>query len=98
MYKQMYEHEDLENLSEELVFEEVHRRLESGSDDIPHDTISLQDIVAITLNNVPPKYVTSFVEKLNPREQQLKELDLIRAKIKVELDKAVAVVKNRPHN
>ncbi|MBI2379342.1 MAG: late competence development ComFB family protein [Gammaproteobacteria bacterium] len=96
MYKQMYEHEDLENLTEELVFEELHKLIEGG-EALPADAISLQDIVAITLNNVPAKYVTSFVEKLNPRDQQLKELESIRGQAKAELRKAVDIVKQRPH-
>lgn len=97
MYKQMYEHEDLENLTEEVVFEELHRIIEAG-EELPADPISLQDIVALTLNKVPAKYVTSFVEKLNPRDQQLKELEAIRIQVKAELRLAIDTVKQRPHN
>lgn len=98
MYKQMYEHEDLENLSEEVVFEELHRILEAGELVFPSDPISLQDIVAMTLNHIPSKYVTSFVEKLNPREQHLQELDAIRKLAQIELRKAIDMVKQHPHN
>lgn len=98
MYKQKYDHEDLENLSEELAFEELHRLIEAGQPNFPTDPISLQDIVALTLNHVPAKYVTSFVEKLNPREQHVAELNAIRARVKVELQKAIKIVAKHPHN
>lgn len=98
MYKQKYEHEDLENLAEELAFEELHRIIEAGETSFPTDPISLQDIVALTLNHVPAKYVTSFVEKLNPREQHVAELEAIRGLVKVEIHKAISIVSKRPHN
>lgn len=97
MFKQMYEHEDLENLTEELVFAELHQLIENPDEDFPRDPISIQDIAAITLNHVPAKYVTSFIEKLNPREQQQKELDTIRKQVRDELRKAIAIVRQRPH-
>ena len=55
MYKEMYYHDDLENLAEEIVFEQIHELIQSGEQDFNQSDVNIQDIAAIALNNMPGK-------------------------------------------
>ena len=97
MFKQMYPHEDLENLSEELVFEEIHRLAEKGEPDFPADEISILDIAAIALNHMPPKYVSSLLEKRNPHAELVAEVKDLKRYARRQVLRALNKVRSHPH-
>lgn len=98
MYKDMYYHEDLENLSEEIVFEQLHLLIESGEADIPTSEVSIQDIAAIALNNMPAKYISNFLEKKAPGESLKSEMADLKKYAKRQVLKAIKKVKQTPHD
>lgn len=98
MYKEKFPHDELENLSEEIVFEELYRLISEDEWDIPEDDISLQDIAAIALNNMPPKYVSSVVEKNYPRQELIDEVRDLKRYARRQVLRALALVKANPHN
>ena len=98
MYKNMYYHDDLENLAEEIVFEQIHLLIEDGDSDVPESELSIQDIAAIALNNMPPKYICNFLEKQEPSEQLKEEVKDLRKYAKRQVLKAIKKVKQAPHD
>ena len=74
----MYYHDDLENLAEEIVFEQIHLLIEEGETEVPTSEVSIQDVAAIALNNMPPKYICNFLEKQEPSEQLKEEVKDLR--------------------
>lgn len=97
MYKEMYPHDDLTNLSEELVFEQIHQLLQEGELP-PMSEVSVQDIAAIALNKMPPKYITSILEKQNPSQSLREEMDDLRRYARRQVIKAAERVKEHPHD
>ena len=93
----MYYHDDLENLAEEIVFEQINLLLEAGND-IPSSDVSIQDIAAIALNNMPAKYVCNFLEKSEPSKQLQEEVNDLRKYAKRQVLKAIKIVRDRPHD
>jgi competence protein ComFB len=98
MYKEKFPHDELENLSEEIVFEELYRLIQEDEMEIPKDDISLQDIAAIALNNMPAKYVSSMLEKHYPRQELVDEVRDLKRYARRQVLRALALVKANPHN
>ena len=97
MFKEQYVTEDLENLSEEVVFEEISKLLEEPEHSFSETAVTVQDIAAIALNQVPPKYICSFIEKQYPRQSLLDEVEELRKIARKELIKAIKKVNSNPH-
>ena len=98
MYKEMYYHDDLENLAEESVFEQIHLLIEDETVDVPTSEVSIQDIAAIALNNMPAKYVCNFLEKREPGEQLSDEVKDLQKYAKRQVLKALKKVQAVPHD
>ena len=98
MYKEMYYNDDLENLAEEVVFEQIHLLLEDDEVDVPSSEVSIQDIAAIALNNMPSKYCCNFLEKREPGEQLQDEVKDLKRYAKRQVLKAIRKVKAIPHD
>ncbi len=98
MYKEMYYHDDLENLAEEVVFEQIHLLIEGDEIDVPDSEVSIQDIAAIALNNMPAKYCCNFLEKREPGEQLKEEVEDLKKYAKRQVLKAIKKVKAIPHD
>jgi len=94
----MYYHEDLENLAEEVVFEQIHALIEDNDVEVPSSEVSIQDIAAIALNNMPAKYVCNFFEKREPGEQLLDEVKDLQKYAKRQVLKAIRTVQDTPHD
>lgn len=94
----MYYHDDLENLAEEIVFEQIHMLIEDDETDVPSSELSIQDIAAIALNNMPAKYICNFLEKQEPGEQLQEEVKDLRKYAKRQVLKAIKKVKQTPHD
>ena len=45
------------------LFEELSKLLAEGQHKFTETAVTVQDIAAIALNNMPPKYICSFIEK-----------------------------------
>jgi len=78
----------------ETAVEIVYQNLLENESDIPQSSKSKLDIMAIALNNLPPKYTVTekgeLFTKVNIIEQQFRA-DIIR-----EIMKAIDIVKNNP--
>ncbi len=98
MYKNMYYHDDLENLAEEIVFEQIHLLTQEVETDMPTSELSIQDIAAIALNNMPPKYICNFLEKQEPSEQLKEEVKDLRKYARRQVLKAIKKVQEAPHD
>lgn len=98
MYKEQYMTDDMENLSEEIVFEELTALMEEGKHSFNQSTVTVQDIAAIALNNMPPKYICSFIEKQYPRENLLEEVKDLKKYARRQLIKAIKKVNDHPHD
>ncbi|WMS87768.1 late competence development ComFB family protein [Pleionea litopenaei] len=98
MYKDMYYHDDLENLSEEIVFEQIHEIIQEGEVDFSQSEVAIQDIAAIALNNMPAKYVSNFLEKQNPGPNLLEEVKDLRKYARRQVLKAIKKVNENPHD
>jgi len=98
MYKEMYYHDDLDNLAEEVVFEQIHLLIEGNEVDVPISEVSVQDIAAIALNNMPAKYVCNFLEKQNPGANLQEEVKDLAKYAKRQVLKAIKKVHSSPHD
>ena len=98
MAKELFVTDDLENLSEELVFEQILLLQEEQNEDLPKTDIGIQDVAAIALNNMPPKYICSFIDKVSPREELVEDLRDLRKYARRQILKAVKKVSNNPHD
>lgn len=98
MYKEMYYHDDLENLAEEIVFEQIYLLTEGDEIEVPTSEVSIQDIAAIALNNMPPKYCCNFLEKREPGEQLREEVKDLQKYAKRQVLKAIKKVQTIPHD
>ena len=97
MFKEQFITEDMENLSEEIVFEELSKLQEEGQHKFVETTVAIQDIAAIALNNMPPKYICSFIEKQYPRQNLLDEVNDLKKYARRQLIKAIKKVNENPH-
>lgn len=98
MYKNMYYHDDLENLAEEIVFEQIHLLIQEENSEMPTSELAIQDIAAIALNNMPAKYICNFLEKQDPSEQLLDEVKDLRKYARRQVLKAIRKVQQNPHD
>jgi len=98
MYKAKYYHDDLENLAEEIVFEQIDNLINSDEVEVPTSEVSIQDIAAIALNNMPAKYVCNFLEKQSPGDQLMEEVKDLKKYAKRQVLKAIKKVKEYPHD
>ncbi len=98
MAKEKFVTDDLQNLSEEVVFEQIAILQQEGNKDLPETDIGIQDVAAIALNNMPPKYVCSFIDKISPRKELLDELHDLRKYARRQLLKAIRKVSKNPHD
>ena len=97
MFKEQFITDDMENLSEEIVFEELSKLLEDGQYKFAETAVTVQDIAAIALNNMPPKYICSFIEKQYPRQNLLDEVNDLKKYARRQLIKAIKKVNDNPH-
>lgn len=97
MYKEQFVTDDLENLSEEVVFEQLSILIDEGKYQFSQTPVTVQDIVAIALNNMPPKYICNFIEKQYPRQNLLNELNDLKRYARRQLIKAIKKVNKNPH-
>lgn len=98
MYKEQFVTEDMENLSEEIVFEELSNIMDEGQHKFADSAVTVQDIAAIALNNMPPKYICSFIEKQYPRANLLEEVRDLKKYARRQLIKAIKKVNENPHD
>lgn len=82
-----------ENYIERIVREELHNLYERDKTICQCDNC-LQDIMTLTLNNLPPRYVASDVGHIMTMFNLTR--DQLRAQVLVELLKAVEKVKENP--
>ena len=90
--------EDLENLSEEIVFEELYIGIEEKSLELCQCDICIQDAAALLLNRVQPVYCCSVFEKSEPRENLQEVLEKIRDSVKKELPGVLELVRTNAHH
>ncbi|NVJ60226.1 MAG: late competence development ComFB family protein [Gammaproteobacteria bacterium] len=98
MFKEMYYHDDLENLAEEIVFEQIHEIIQEGEPEFKQNDVTIQDIAAIALNNMPAKYVSNFLEKQNPGPNLLEEVKDLKKYARRQVLKAIKKVNSNPHD
>ncbi len=98
MYKEMYYHDDLENLAEEIVFEQIHEVILEGKYEFKQTDVTIQDIAAIALNNMPAKYVCNFLEKQNPGPNLQEEVNDLKKYARRQVINAIKRVVKYPHD
>lgn len=91
--KKRFYTEDLENLSEDVVFEAIDRLLADESQVFCRCPICLQDLAAIVLNRVPQLYCCSLLEKNSPNEELARRLARVRELVDLELPAALELVR-----
>ena len=77
MYKDKFCTENLKNMSEELVFEQIHNLIEEGELDFCQCDICIQDVAAIALNITTPRYTCSELDRFMPSpelQEDMREL------------------------
>ena len=72
-HKDHFETDELENVTEEIVFEVLYHLIHEEDVNTPEDPTCLQDVAAIALNSLPPKYAVSYLDKVNPRPERLED-------------------------
>ena len=97
-HKDHFETDELENVTEEIVFEVLYHLIHEEHINAPEDPTCLQDVAAIALNSLPPKYAVSYLDKVNPRPERLEMLENLRKQAERELRRAIDIVLERPHN
>ncbi|MGM0509338.1 MAG: late competence development ComFB family protein [Fusobacteriota bacterium] len=97
-YKEHFYTADLENIVEEMVFEELYKIIEEGKLDFCKCNICIQDIAAIVLNEVPGKYKSNFADKSFPSELDKQEEFFLKRKIKHNIIWAIEKVNQNPHH
>ena len=98
MAKENFVTDDLVNLSEELVFAQIQLLQKEGNKDIPQSDIGIQDVAALALNNMPPKYICSLIDKVIPRKELQEELVDLRKYARRQVLKAIRKVARYPHD
>lgn len=97
-FKKHYELEDLENVSEELVFEQIDALVRDGSKKFCRCKVCLQDMAAIVLNRVPALYSCSLLEKNSPGEDFSVRIKEVRKRIAEELPAALELVRRNSNH
>ncbi len=96
--KEIYPHEDLENLAEDLVYQELDRIISSRAIEFCHCNVCIQDIAALTLNRVPSLYCASMADKLNPGPGLLRKVEEVRNMIRDVLPESIEQVSSKTHH
>lgn len=96
--KQLYPHHDLENLAEELVYQELDRIIQAQTPEFCRCDVCLQDIVALTLNRIPSLYCSSLADKLNPGPGLRAKLEETRNLIRDVLPESIDQVSAKAHH
>ncbi len=78
-----YDLENMKNRAEEMVFEAIEKEIEKGGGDTCTCEECVLDLAAYALNHVTPRYYTSLLEPLTPRQETAR-------KAQVEIDLAIA--------
>jgi len=91
-YKKRFAHEDLENFSEEIVFEQLAAIIERVEKRFCQCDVCIQDIAALALNHVPTLYCCSLLEKTSPNDNFLLKIEDAREKARAALLEAIDVV------
>jgi competence protein ComFB len=92
--KERYSLANLANRTEDLVFEEIERLIEAGTDMCTCEEC-VTDLAAWTLNHAAPRYSTSLLAPLTPdpgRERQL------RVQIDLAIAAGIKKLKQHPHH
>lgn len=98
MYKDLFHTEELENIIEEMVFEEIDKITREEVIEFCHCDICIQDIAAISLNNLPPYYRTQMLYKKFPAPQEAKYRRVLKAKVREEVIKAIEITMEHPNH
>jgi len=89
-----YDLENLKNRAEDMIFEAIEKRIESGVDMCTCRECVL-DLAAYALNHVTPRYYTSLLAPLHPTPE-------VAPKARVEIDLAIAAglkkIRSHPHH
>jgi len=97
MYKELFYTDDLENEMEELVFMELRNVIDEDKVNFCRCKLCVQDIAAIALNNLRPKYSSNKVER-NYNRYKRKLNPQLQLRVKNEVYRAIELVNNRPHH
>ena len=97
MYKELFYTDDLENEMEELVFMELRNVIDEDKVNFCRCKLCVQDIAAIALNNLRPKYSSNKVER-NYNRYRRKLNPQLQLRVKNEVYRAIELVNNRPHH
>lgn len=98
MYKEKFYTEELENMLEELVFEQLYEIVKNNEKEFCKCNICIQDIAAIVLNKMPPRYKNSVVDKVYINENERKVTDKLRMEIRKNLFEAIEKTAHFPHH
>lgn len=96
MFKERFYREDLENLSEEILFEQLQQHIDAGQPEFCRCDVCIQDIAAIALNRITPTYISSFIEKHYKADDA--RYAKLREQAKTELLVAIELVRQHPHH
>ena len=97
MYKELFYTEDLENKMEELVFMELRNVIDEEKVNFCRCKLCIQDIAAIALNNLRPKYSSNKIER-NYMKHQKRVDTTLQMRVKNEVYRAIDLVNKRPHH
>lgn len=98
IFKENFFHEDIENMSEEIVFEKLHTIIEKNEVDFCKCKVCIQDIAAIVLNRVPPIYCCNYTDKLFPDGILKLKAEAVEKQVEKEIYKAIDMVKETTHH
>ncbi len=94
----LYTNAGLENLTENLVFQELYdfsqKVSKLNTSEFCNCSICLADVAAIVLNDLKPYYCSNFLDKDKSKEYYLKYKSEVQQKIL----KAFDLVKKNPHH
>ena len=97
-WKDYFETQELENLTEELVFEELYTYTKLHQEEFCTCAKCLMDIAALVLNTVPPLYSASIAERMDPSPGFQKKYENLRGDIQRAIPRAVSQVKDMAHH
>ena len=97
MYKELFYTEDLENEMDELVFMELRNVIDEEKVNFCRCKLCIQDIAAIALNNLRPKYSSNKIER-NYMKHQKRVDTTLQMRVKNEVYRAIYLVNKRPHH
>jgi competence protein ComFB len=96
--KATYPHQDLENLAEEIVFQELDRIIRTGPASFCRCEVCIQDIVALTLNRIPSLYCSSLADKLHPGPDLARKIEQVRKLAQDVLPEAIDQISSAVHH